>query len=73
MPLPNSAKATYNELEISNVKTIGPTEPQSTDIELPSLLAESVETLDQTQLTELKETLVEKVVEVNTNNNLTKP
>ena len=64
LPLPNAPTTINTTLDIDNIKELDTTK-ETVKEDLPSLLAESIETLDETQLIGLKETLAEKAEQAN--------
>ena len=66
LPLPKTPISDDTQLDVSNLHDIELTEDKEETVkqDLPSLLAESIESLDETQLAGLKETLTEKVQQV---------
>lgn len=60
LPLPNTPKSINKQIDITSIQNLDLSNEQQQTKQLPSLLTESLETLDETQLTDLKETLVEK-------------
>ncbi len=68
LPLPNAPKTTNTQIDITSIQNLDANEAQEETKELPSLLAESLETLDEKQLIGLKETLNEKVTDADDDN-----
>ena len=68
LPLPNTPQTTSTELDIENIKNLDAevTENKPIKQDLPSLLAESIESPDEDQMQGLKETPTIKTKEINT-------
>ena len=59
LPLPNAPVTTNTTIDLDSIKELD-TSKENANKDLPSLLAESIETLDETQLIGLQDTLTEK-------------
>lgn len=73
LPLPNPPETTATNIDISNIKNLDAAEETPAKKDLPSLLAESIETLDETQLKGLKETLTAKAEQASDTGSTKKP
>ena len=72
LPLPNAPKTNKQQIDIANIKDLATPDVKPINKDLPSLLAESIESFDETQLKGVEEKLTAKVEQVNKTDATTK-